>query len=166
MGDDHIERGPGPQGRAIEADPVPIDPMAGGGRTATRRSANAKRLLPRIGLVVGAVAALPVLVGPRLEVAHAVEITDHLVPGLAVIGVSAMVLVATRSAPLSESVMLAAGLVVMLAGLWMAATHVPLVAQAARGEAPWGATIYHTVSAVLVFAFGLSWTSLSWAEAG
>jgi hypothetical protein len=80
--------------------------------------------------------------------------------------VSAAVLGVSRAAPVSGFAMLAAGLVVVLAGLWMAATHVPLVAQAARHDAPWGATIYHSASAALVLTFGLVWTASAWADAG
>jgi len=119
-----------------------------------------------VGLVVGSCATLPVLVGPHLNTARAVEIADHLVPGLVVLLASVAVLAMNRSAPVSGVVMLAVGMVVSLAGLWMVATHVPLVAQAARHEAPWGATIYHSASAVLVLAFGLAWTWASWADAG
>jgi hypothetical protein len=124
------------------------------------------RLVPAVGLVVGACAIVPVLVGPKLNVTHDVEIADHLVPGVIVLAVSAAVLVLTRSGAVSGFAMLAAGLVVTLAGLWMAATHLPLVAQAARHDAPWGATIYHSASATLVLGFGLVWTATSWSDAG
>jgi len=47
-----------------------------------------------------------------------------------------------RSQPVAQW-MLPAGLVVTLAGIWMTMTHVPLVAQASRGEAPWAGTLFH-----------------------
>ncbi len=122
-------------------------------------------LLPVVGLVVGACATLPVLVGPQLATAEAVEVADHLIPGLVVLSVSALVLAIGRSRPVSGVVMLGAGMIISLAGLWMVATHVPLVAQAARHEAPWGGTIYHSASAAMVLAFGLAWTWASWADA-
>lgn len=124
------------------------------------------RRLSASGLLVGACATLPVLVGPHLGVAHRVEIADHLVPGGVVLAVSVSMLglVVSRSAQMSGVLMFAAGLVVTLAGLWMVLTHLPLLAQAARHDAPWGATIYHTASAVLVLAFGLTWTKMSWAR--
>jgi hypothetical protein len=57
-----------------------------------------------------------------------------------------------------------AGLVVLLAGFWMVATHVPLVAEAMRGEAPWPATLYHSSPAFAVFGFGLLWTMAHWSD--
>jgi len=122
------------------------------------------RWRPALGLVVGVCATVPVLVGPTLAVTHPVELADHLIPGLVVLAVSATVLLVTRSTPLPGIAMLAAGLVITLAGLWMVATHLPLVAQAARHEAPWGATIYHSASGALVLAFGLAWTQAFWAD--
>ena len=59
-----------------------------------------------------------------------------------------------------------AGLAVLLAGLWMMATHLPLVFEAMRDEAPWPATIYHTSSALAVFGLGLLWATVTWSEAG
>ncbi|MGI8775892.1 MAG: hypothetical protein ACR2LJ_00535 [Acidimicrobiales bacterium] len=122
------------------------------------------RLLLVFGLLVGVCANLPVLVGPHLGVAHKVEIADHLIPGVVVLAVSVTGLVVSRSGQPSGVVVFAAGLVITLAGLWMVLTHLPLVAQATRHDAPWGATLYHTTSAVLVFAFGLAWTKTSWAR--
>ncbi len=119
--------------------------------------------LPALGLLVGACATLPVLLGPRLNVAYDVEIADHLVPGLVILAISAVVLLVVRPASVSRVYLLVAGLVIDLAALWMVATHLPLVAQAARGDAPWGATIYHCGSAVLVVALGLAWTRTHWA---
>jgi len=57
------------------------------------------------------------------------------------------------------------GMAVLLAGLWMMATHLPLVAEAMRGEAPWPATIYHTSAALAVFGLGLLWATVTWSEA-
>ncbi|HEV2070439.1 MAG TPA: hypothetical protein VGR26_11640 [Acidimicrobiales bacterium] len=37
------------------------------------------------------------------------------------------------------NLLFAAGLGVVLAEFWMAATHLPLAVQATRGDAPWGA---------------------------
>jgi len=129
-----------------------------------RASRGRAPLLPVLGLVVGACATLPALVGPELATADAAEIADHLVPGLVVVVVSAVALVVGgRSSRDSSVVPLAAGLVISLAGLWTVATHVPLVAQATRHEAPWGATIFHSASAVMVLAFGLAWAWASWA---
>lgn len=125
----------------------------------------AGRWLPQAGVVVGAVATLPPFLGPALDTAQRVEVADHLVPGLVVVGVSLAALATKRADRLSGTSLLLAGLCIFLAGLWMAATHVPLIAQAGRGEAPWGATVYHSASAAIVLAFGLLWARLSWAAA-
>ncbi|MEN3316008.1 MAG: hypothetical protein V7605_2242 [Acidimicrobiaceae bacterium] len=118
-----------------------------------------------MGLAVAACATLPVLVGPGLDTTRAVEVVDHLVPGLVVLAVSTAVLVATRSTPVAGVFVLGAAMVTVLAGLWMVATHIPLVAQAGRHEAPWGSTMFHSAAAVLVLAFGLAWAWASWAGA-
>ncbi len=131
-----------------------------------RASRGRAPLFPVLGLVLGACATLPALVGPELATADVAEIADHLVPGLVVAVVSAVALVVGRSSRVSRVVPLAAGLVISLAGLWMVATHVPLVAQATRHEVPWNGTIFHSASAVMILAFGLAWTWASWPDAG
>ncbi len=119
-------------------------------------------MLATLGLLVAACATLPVLVGPHLNVAHAVEVADHLIPGLILLAVSVVVLMVNRASPISGMSMLVAGLIIDLASLWMVVTHIPLVTQAARDEAPWAGTLYHSASAVAVMVFGLVWTRVSW----
>ncbi len=119
-----------------------------------------------VGLVVGVLAVLPPYVGPGLHTAHRVEVVDHVIPGLVVLGVSAAMLVASRLVRVPDMAMLGAGLMIVLGGLWMAATHVLLIAQAARHDAPWGASIYHCAIAATVLVFGLVWTKAFWAAAG
>jgi hypothetical protein len=53
---------------------------------------------------------------------------------------------------------LIAGLGVLLAGFWMTATHIPLVAQTTRDEVAAGAAIYHTLPGLAVAALGAVWT--------
>lgn len=121
--------------------------------------------LPVAGLVVGGWALLPPYSGPALNTAMRVEVADHVVPGLAVILVSAGALVMTRRARVTDGRLLLAGALVLLAGLWMTATHVPLVLQAMRQEAPAAAVAYHTVPGVAVAALGAVWTGRHWTEA-
>ncbi len=110
------------------------------------------------GLLAGAWALLPPYTGPALATADAVEFADHVVPGVAILAVSlAAALIARRGA--SGSLLFAAGLVVALAGFWMTATHLPLVLQAMRAEAPWGATIYHSLPGLAVLALGTLWAA-------
>jgi len=140
--------------------PSPIAP-AGAGNSARRTALDWRRWLPGVGLVVGALAILPPYLGPGLHVAHRVEIADHVVPGLVVLATSAAALVIGRHGRIRPS-MLVAGLVIVLAGLWMTMTHVPLVAQATRGEAPWGGTLYHLTAAVAVLVLGVVWAAAHW----
>jgi len=60
--------------------------------------------------------------------------------------------------------MLLAGLAVLLAGIWMVATHVPLVLQATRDEAPGGAVVYHSLPGVVVALVGSVWSGAHWTE--
>jgi hypothetical protein len=75
------------------------------------------------------------------------------------------VLVAHRRGGVGAMPFLLAGLVILLAGIWMVSTHVPLLNQARRGDAPWGASLYHSASAVLVLGVGVAWTGAAWTEA-
>lgn len=97
-----------------------------------------------------------------------VEIADHVVPSILIIVLSVAALARKRptgAAPEAGSFMLIAGLGILLAGFWMVATHVPLVAQARRGEVPGGTAAYHTVPGVAVMLLGLLWTTLHWNDA-
>ncbi|MDQ4133855.1 MAG: hypothetical protein M3179_11780 [Actinomycetota bacterium] len=117
---------------------------------------------PVAGLIVGVWAALPRWVTPAINTSDRAEFADHVVPSMVLITVSIVTLVVLRRSPESSSFMFVAGLVLVLAGLWMFATHVPLVAQALRDEAPWGATIYHSTNALTVLIFGILWTAAHW----
>jgi hypothetical protein len=115
------------------------------------------------GVLVALWGMLPPFSGPPLAVARRVEIADHVVPGLVVLAFSCAALVASRAGA-SPTWLLIAGLVVTLAGVWMTATHVPLVMQARGGDAPWGATIYHTAPSVAVLALGSLWSVAYWKD--
>ena len=117
-------------------------------------------------------AVLPPYTGPELATEMRVEIADHVVPATLLLVLSVAALVRRRragSGDESGSFMLIAGLGILLAGFWMVATHVPLVAQARRGElmneagkpSNWVA-VYHTTPGVIVLLFGLVWTALHW----
>lgn len=123
----------------------------------------AGRWLPAVGIVIALWATLPPYTGPALNTAQSVEVADHVVPGLVVLAVSAVSLFLGRR-PKPDTALLVAGLVVVLAGLWMTSTHVPLLAQASRGDASWSATLYHSVPSVAVLALGLVWSAFYWAS--
>ncbi len=122
-----------------------------------------RRWLPLIGLFVGLWALLPKYVTPPLNTADTAEFADHVVPGILILAVSlACLLRRDREGP--SLLPLVAGMAVVLAGFWMVATHIPLVVQAFRGDAPWAGTIYHTTSAVAVFGLGLLWCATHWGD--
>jgi hypothetical protein len=112
-------------------------------------------------VLVGLWAALPHYATPPINTKDSVEVIDHVVPGLVVLAVCGAVLL-LQGRPGAEGAGLVAGLVILLAGLWMLATHVPLVAQATRGEAPWPGTLYHAAAAVAVLVFGVVWIAAHW----
>jgi hypothetical protein len=124
------------------------------------------RLLPIVGLGVALWASLPQWSGPKLNVAASTEVVDHIIPAIIVVLASVTGILAGRRAQGPGAIRLIGGMAVLLAGLWMMATHIPLVAEATRDEAPWPATIYHTSSALAVFGLGLLWSTVTWSEAG
>lgn len=144
----------------------PPEPIAVDQSKGEEQGPDLARILPLAGLPVAFWASLPQWSGPKLNVAAATEVADHTIPAVFVVLASVVGIVAGRRAQGPGALRLMAGMVVLLAGLWMLATHLPLVAQAARDEAPWPATIYHTSSALAVFGLGLLWSMVTWAEAG
>lgn len=126
------------------------------------------RLMPLVGLGVAVWASLPQYSGPKLNVSSSKEVADHIVPAVLVLLASIVGILAGRRPQGPGALRLIAGMAVLLAGLWMMATHIPLVAQTMRGgddAASWAATIYHFSSALAVFGLGLLWSTVTWAEA-
>lgn len=128
-------------------------------------ASSSPRTLPLLGLVVGAWALLPPYSGPELNTEMRVEVADHVVPGVVVILAALVALALAQRASRLDRVLLGAGLAVLLAGFWMTATHVPLVAQALRDEAPVGGTIYHGVPGLVVGFLGAAWSGRYWTAA-
>lgn len=93
-----------------------------------------RRILPVTGLIIGAWSVLPPYTGPSLNTKTRVEVADHVVPGVVLIVLSVTLVLLERRRPLSPTVRLAAGFAILLSGIWMTATHIPLVAQAMRDE--------------------------------
>jgi hypothetical protein len=127
------------------------------------------RLMPLVGLGVALWASLPKYSGPRLSVSSSKEFADHIVPAVVVLLASIAGIAASRRPQGPGAIRFMAGMAVLLAGLWMMATHIPLVSQTARGgpdAASWAATIYHTSAALAVFGLGLLWATVTWSEAG
>lgn len=104
-------------------------------------------------------------VGLHLNVARRLEIADHVLPGIAIACAVTLLILARRgSTPNAWMAPLALG-IVFLGGLWITATHVPLIFQAADGRpgAPWDASIFHSLWGPPI-AFVSVW--LLWRELG
>ena len=113
-------------------------------------------MLAGLGFLTGAWALIPPYTGPPLNTAAQVEFVDHVVPGIVVIAISALAFLFAGRAD-AAAALFPAGLGIVLAGFWMSATHAPLVLQAVREEAPWGATIYHSLPGIAVLGLGVVW---------
>jgi hypothetical protein len=127
------------------------------------------KLLLAVLLLVCVWGVSPPWVGPWLEsllepwlpwldlgvpgVPHRIEVGTHAVPAV-IAGVVAV-------AGLAGRLPLVSALIAVLAGLWMTATHVPLVGQARDGLVPWDAALFHSLPAFLVL--GLSVAAAVWA---
>ncbi len=114
-------------------------------------------MLAGLGLLVGGWALLPPYTGPFLATDDTVEIVDHVVPGMVVLAISLGSFLLARGGR-AGGLLFPAGLGIVLAGFWMSATHLPLVLQASREQAPWGATVYHSLPGLAVLALGGAWT--------
>ena len=130
-----------------------------------RKTATISRNLVTAGMVAGLLGILPFFVTPALDTARSAEIADHVVPGVLVLVAAGAVFLAHRRDGVTPMAFLVAALAILLAGIWMVSTHVPLLNQARRGDAPWGASLYHSAAAVLVLAVGVAWTSAAWTQA-
>jgi len=93
------------------------------------------------------------LLGLEVDVAATVEVVDHVVPGAVVLLTSAVAL--SRRAASEDLQSIAAIGLAFLAGFWVISTHVPLIAEAARGDSPWDATVWHNSGGFLIAALSL-----------
>jgi hypothetical protein len=132
--------------------------VAGGDRRMSLR-----RALPVMGLAAAVVAVLPPYTAQDIGTSDQVEVVDHVVPALLLVVLSLAALVQARR-PRPGLFPLVAGLGVVLAGFWMAATHVPLVAQATRDEVDAWTAAYHTIPGLLVLTVGVVWVAAHWGD--
>jgi hypothetical protein len=140
-----------PEAEAAEAGPPP----------------DVRRWLPWMGLGVAVWAALPWAFGPQVNVAdESVEIVNHVLPSIVVALASVVALLARPRPGRVTATRFFCGLVVLLAGLFVMATHIPLLLQAARGEhgTDWVTAIWHNSAAFAVFGLGLLWTVTHWSD--
>lgn len=124
------------------------------------RSARAAAGMSLLGAWTIAVPYLGRALGLEVNVASRLEIVDHVVPG-AVVSLAAGCLFALkrRRALAGGWPAIVGGGVCFLAGFWVLATHVPLLADAARGRARWPAALWHSSTAVPIVA-GSLWYAL------
>ena len=144
---------------------APPEPVA----ATTARGPDLPRLMPLVGLPIALWASLPQYSGPKLYVEASKEVADHIIPAIVILIASLIGIAASRRPQGPGATRFIAGMVVLLAGLWMMATHIPLLAQTMRGDADaasWPATIYHFSSALAAFGLGLLWATVTWSEAG
>lgn len=118
-----------------------------------------------LGLWSIAVPFAATALGMHLDVARRLEIADHVIPGLVIAGAIGLLVWSRRGAhPNTWAAPWALG-IVFLAGLWITATHVPLIFQAAdhRQGADWDAAIFHSVwgPPILVVSTWLLWRELA-----
>ena len=124
------------------------------------------KIMPVVGVGIALWASLPKYSGPALNTSADAEFASHVLPAVVVLLAAIVGIAAGRRPQGPGALRLIAGMTVLLAGMWMLATHLPLVAQATGGEAPWPGTIYHSSSALAVFGLGLLWATVTWSEAG
>lgn len=132
---------------------------AGSARPISAARAAAVPMLAGAGVLLGTWALLPRYVGPALELGprgDQLEFVDHTVPGALVIVLSLAALLLVRLTA-AGTLLFGSGLLIVLAGLWMDATHLPLVLQALRDQAPWPATLHHSLPGVAILLFGILW---------
>ena len=75
------------------------------------------------------------------------EVVDHVVPGIVILGVSITAIVMRRRAVWGS-------VAIVAAGIWMTATHIPLIKQAADGDASMSAALWHSIPGMVVLALG------------
>ncbi len=86
-----------------------------------------------------------------------VEVVDHVVPGLILLAVGI-------AAATGRRLRLEAALLAMLAALWMAATHVPLLVQAAQGLVTLEAALFHSLPGIALLALTVGVAARAWWE--
>lgn len=113
----------------------------------------------RFGALLAALAALgtaapylAVPLGLEVNVPAGVEVVDHVVPGAVLLAVAGSA-IAARTLPL------AAALTAVLASFWMAATHVPLLAD---GDEPLGAALWHSLPGFGLLALSTAAAAYAW----
>lgn len=126
-------------------------------RLSRQVEARATTALALLGAWTIVVPYIATAIGLEVKVASLVEVVDHVIPGLLVATAGGYLAAIARRGPLADTrAALFAGGVCFLAGFWVLATHVPLLADAARPVgASWAAALWHFSTAVPVVALSL-----------
>ena len=121
--------------------------------------------LPLTALLVGLWAIVPpylALFGQLDVKSDMVEFVDHAVPGFVVLVVALIGYLQLRKPDPSQLVLFVGGLVIILAGFWMFATHYGLITQNRQGLVPFGRMAWHTAPGIAVSVVGVVWTARFW----
>jgi len=109
------------------------------------------------GLAVWSAAApyVATAVGWDVPVSSAVEIVDHVFPGTLALGAALALQRLGRTEARDLGLRLGAVAVAVLSGVWVAASHAPLLLAASRGAVEWGAAILHATGGPLLLLAAL-----------
>lgn len=143
---------------AVALDGEPDRRVGGGSGADGRAPGPSPFLVPLLGVLGAWTVAVP-YVGPplglELDVAGRLEVVDHVLPGIVIVAAAGLMVALVRCGFAGGLRSLAAACLIALAGLWVTATHVPLLADAGRGLAPWGAAIFHSTPGLVILALSL-----------
>lgn len=112
-------------------------------------------------LAIAAWGGTPPWTGPPLglgipAVPLDIEILSHAVPSVVVVGAAVAGLLGRLPLP--------AALLAVLGGLWMTATHAPLVVQGVDGRVPMDAALFHSLPTFAVLALTVAVTVWVWRD--
>lgn len=92
--------------------------------------------------------------GLELAVSTRLEVVDHVVPGVVLLAGAALLATRGDLSP-ADGMWLGVGSIAFLTGLWITATHIPLIPDAISGLAPWGTALLHLSAGPPILALGL-----------
>ncbi len=127
----------------------------------------------KLALMIGLLGAWSVAVpyvgnalGLDVNVPADLEVIDHVIPGLIVALAAGVAYRSLRrgTAAASLAYLIAVG-VSLLAGLWITATHIPLLLQAARGTVGWPQALWHSLPGFPLPVLAIALYALSPTEA-
>lgn len=87
-------------------------------------------------------------IGLVVDTTSLVEVVDHVIPGAAVLVVAMVAIITGRR-------WFVTSMVVVAAGMWMTATHLPLLVEAVHGQADMGASLFHMLPGVVILLIGV-----------